>query len=87
MATLTSPAILKQRVGTSRTYIRPVQRDLDLKPIEDMSDVVSAEIKGYMQLSQTLWVLQLEERCLTCGVLFPLDDLPSHVVRRGRCHK
>lgn len=41
MATLTSPAILKQRVGTSRTYIRPVQRDLDLKPIEDLSDTVS----------------------------------------------
>ena len=25
-----SPALLKQRVGTSRTYIRPLQKDLDL---------------------------------------------------------
>lgn len=41
MATHTSPALLKQRVGTSRTYIRPLQRDLDLDPIEDKSDVVS----------------------------------------------
>ena len=27
---LTSPLLLKQRVGEARTYIRPIQRDLDL---------------------------------------------------------
>lgn len=27
-----SPLMLKQRVGTARTYIRPLQRDLDLLP-------------------------------------------------------
>ena len=32
-----SPHILKQRVGTSRTYVRPLQRDLDLTP-ENESD-------------------------------------------------
>ncbi len=30
---LSSPAILKQRVGCSKTYIRPIQQNLDLKPI------------------------------------------------------
>ena len=29
---LSSPSLLKQRVGTARTYIRPLQRDLDLTP-------------------------------------------------------
>ena len=34
----TSPGALKQRVGTSRTYIRPIQRDLDLEPCEEVVD-------------------------------------------------
>ena len=33
-----SPGALKQRVGTSRTYIRPIQRDLDLEPCEEEAD-------------------------------------------------
>jgi len=42
MAVHTSPALLKQRVGKSRTYICPVQRDLDLTPdVDDKMDVVS----------------------------------------------
>lgn len=32
-AVYTSLRVLKQRVGQGRTYIRPVQRDLDLSPI------------------------------------------------------
>ena len=32
-----SPAALK-RVGSSRTYLRPTQRDLDIEPAEDSSD-------------------------------------------------
>ena len=36
----TSPSLLKQRVGNSRTYIRPIQKDLDLSPIEDTIDAV-----------------------------------------------
>lgn len=40
MAVHTSPSILKQRVGSARTYIRPVQRDLDLTPLDDKTDVV-----------------------------------------------
>ena len=36
-----SPSMLKQRVGSSKTYIRPLQRDLDLTPIvEDAADAV-----------------------------------------------
>ena len=35
-----SPAILKQRVGVARTYIRPLQRDLDLTPMAEIPDRV-----------------------------------------------
>ena len=41
MAVHTSPALLKQRVGASRTYICPVQRDLDLTAVEGTPDAVS----------------------------------------------
>lgn len=30
---LSSPRMLKDRVGTARTYIRPVQRDMDLSAV------------------------------------------------------
>ena len=40
VAVHTSPSLLKQRVGNSRTYIRPIQKDLDLTPIEDAVDAV-----------------------------------------------
>ena len=36
-----SPSLLKQRVGTSRTYIRPLQADLDLTPLEPVVEAVS----------------------------------------------
>ena len=36
-----SPAALKERVGTARTYIRPVQKDLDLEPIKQLPQGVS----------------------------------------------
>ena len=34
--TLSSPATLKSRVGNARTYICPLQRDLDLTPIIEL---------------------------------------------------
>lgn len=34
--TLSSPQMLKSRVGNARTYICPLQRDLDLSPIFDL---------------------------------------------------
>ena len=37
----TSPTLLKQRVGTSRTYIRPLQADLDVTPVEMVTEAVS----------------------------------------------
>ena len=39
--TLSSPAMLKNRVGNARTYIRPLQRDLDLTPIVHLPGGVS----------------------------------------------
>lgn len=34
--TLSSPSMLKSRVGNSRTYIRPIQKNLDLAPIVEL---------------------------------------------------
>ena len=41
MAVYASPEVLKQRVGNARTYIRPIQRDSDLDPIDTSVDAVS----------------------------------------------
>ena len=38
MSVHTSPALLKERVGTSRTYIRPAQRDIDIDVKEEQDD-------------------------------------------------
>ena len=37
----TSPECLKQRVGSARTYIRPLQKDLDISAIFNLPDGVS----------------------------------------------
>ena len=42
MAVHTSPNLLKQRVGNSRVYIRPVQHDLDLTPVQETPDGASS---------------------------------------------
>jgi len=36
-----SPMMLKQRVGSARTYIRPLQRSLDTTPIKQIDEIVS----------------------------------------------
>ena len=41
---MSSPSVLKQRVGTARTYIRPLQRNLDTTPVRSMSHSVSNTI-------------------------------------------
>ena len=43
-----SPLALKQRVGTLRTYIRPLQRDLDLTPLSDEEDMVCRIGHGHL---------------------------------------
>ena len=40
----TSLKVLRQRVGQGRTYIRPIQRHLDLTPVFKVADVVSCVI-------------------------------------------
>ena len=40
-ATLSSPMMLKGRVGNARTYIRPLQRDLDMSVVTDLPGGVS----------------------------------------------
>jgi len=36
-----SPEMLKRRVGNARTYIRPLQMDLDLTPLNEITEQVS----------------------------------------------
>ena len=36
-----SPMMLKQRVGSARTYIRPLQRNLDTTPVRQLDEIVS----------------------------------------------
>ena len=38
---MSSPAMLKARVGTARTYIKPVQQSLELSPVLDLPSGVS----------------------------------------------
>ena len=56
MAVHTSPSLLKQRVGNARTYIRPIQRDLDLTPIEDAPNGVSKLTSLFVRLPKKLHV-------------------------------
>ena len=51
MSVYKSPLALKQRVGSSRTYIRPLQRDLDLTPLSDDEDVVCVKKSMLMAYS------------------------------------
>ena len=48
MAVHKSPSMLKQRVGNARTYIRPIQKDLELTPIESDDAVRSIEAEFHV---------------------------------------
>lgn len=41
---MSSPGMLKSRVGSSRTYIKPLQKDLDLSPTCDLPCGVSSVV-------------------------------------------
>lgn len=47
MAVHASPSLLKQRVGGSKIYIRPLQRDLDITSVKDEADLVKPEVPIY----------------------------------------
>ena len=81
MAVHASPSLLKQRVGKSRTYIRPIQQDLDLTPLDEPPIGVSQivyYIKGFRYRPFYVF-LQPFEKCLSCGGEYSLDDLSQHV--------
>ena len=44
LSVMSSPAMLKSRVGNARTYIKPLQKSLDLSPICDLPSGVSPSI-------------------------------------------
>ena len=81
--TLSSPAILKSRVGNARTYIRPIQRDLDLSFIADLPQGVSSSIMLILLNNYDCFLscllVQPKERCLECGELFEIEILSEHV--------
>lgn len=50
---LSSPRLLKERVGQARTYIVPLQRDLDVTPSVDIPEEVRDEMLIYIFLCVT----------------------------------
>lgn len=50
---LSSPRLLKERVGQARTYIVPLQRDLDVTPSVDIPEEVREEMLIYIFLCVT----------------------------------
>ena len=67
---------LKDRVGTSRTYIRPLQKSLDLSVVVDLPTGVST---CYNVSTLDEIFPKLLEKCLTCGIEVPIDDLILHL--------
>lgn len=65
MAVHTSRALLKQRVGASRTYIRPVQRDLDLTAVEGTAEAVSI-ITAQLMTTHGKHICKMNVHCTTC---------------------
>ena len=58
--TLSSPGMLKSRVGNSRTYIRPIQKDLDLSAVFNLP-------KGVRHILYNI---------ISCKLYFPIVDTP-----------
>ena len=96
--TMSSPVMLKKRVGNARTYIRPLQRDLDITESNDSSTMETVSI--YILTLLFVLVLQCEivetrltrlccfhtqlfEPCLKCDELFPIAELPEHIKNCG----
>ena len=71
----TSPALLKQRVGTARTYIRPLQADLDVTPQEEAQIDAVRKPKYQCVANGYNYLLQFMEKCLSCGAEYPPDEL------------
>ena len=76
---MSSPILLKQRVGAARTYICPLQQNLDttsnLSTGGDVSSVVDC-----FKLTHSYYVLQeINEKCLQCNRYFPVLELPEHI--------
>ena len=93
--TLSSPAMLKSRVGNARTYIRPMQRDLDITAVFDLPTGVSGyncDPKGGIpdcimhslhmaQISNVKFsYMQPKEKCLQCGKMFSVGKLAVHLI-------
>lgn len=66
-----------------RTYIRPLQRDLDLSKADEHCDVVSTiNVWFYAYVCYihgACIVFSQMEKCLTCGSQFPMEELPEHL--------
>ncbi len=72
---LTSPSVLRDRVGTARTYILPIQRDLDLSCEDELVAGVRAApqlLPRYYYVCVCLYQYSLLRSALHVYVRFPL---------------
>ena len=67
--TLSSPAVLKSRVGSTRTYIRPLQTDLDMSAVFDLPDGVSFTTLMCIPTGFTLFNFSLKKNVSTVGII------------------
>jgi hypothetical protein len=58
LSTLSSPEILKSRIGAARTYIRPLQCDLDTIPVKEYINIYI-----YLTIYIDIIYYQLKEIC------------------------
>ena len=80
-----SPKLLKAWIGTARIYIRPIQVNLDLTPMED-SDM-EEQVGKYHDCQATLhyasmyvlYMQGIQQKCLLCKELIPMADLREHL--------
>jgi hypothetical protein len=65
MSTLSSPEVLKSRIGAARTYIRPIQCDIDTTPVKEYSE--ANELKEVCRKCQRIFSYeQLLEHMDSC---------------------
>ena len=70
-----SPLALKHHGGSSRTYIRPLQKDLDLTPLSDDEDVVC--IKKFFNLCNKCYV---NAQGITLNIYFAYTTSMFHCI-------
>lgn len=76
-----SPHFLRNRIGTARIYIRPIQTYLDLDDVDADMKVNDVSYNNYdSEIESTLCLLlQVTEVYLKCKRRIPYSELRSHI--------